>query len=476
MPPKTSGGNAGRGNIATRAASASRGRPATRSTSSTATRSASASATSTRGRGASSSVLPSAGRGRSSSTSTVPSNEDLQRQIAQLQAAINARQEPENQQAVLPENQQRGRKRKSTAPVVEESEPNIEVTVHDDLDLSDSNEQNVNEIVTDKGHKNKRSRVSDNDNSLQQQVSELRSMVESHFNNRNPDIVNNKQASSTTGQNSLQEQINVLRDLVSSLVDNDTSFSRDAVSDMQVDDQSVSKALNEAIAEPDTVEGDSECYTNFMVAGFNVDIRTKSNIWSYKYVDLATLRPKSEMKTNSNSGSTSSNNLKPPVNWQDWYRLFTVYAAVYIEKYPAEAVGLLTYMLKIHNFARKDSTNYNWREYDVRFRQLRSFATTLPWHVTNNHVLLDVQTDNTINSKQPFRKPNVNAKNATNERSGKAPVCYDFNDRTKFCNRQSCKFPHKCSKCLGNHPQYACNKGSNTAASTSTTVSNKGKK
>ena len=294
------------------------------------------------------------------------------------------------------------------------------------------------------------------------------------------DNVDNVDDSGDTGdgvgaqEGSVQQQLNELRNMVSSLSQQHGKESLDMSEGMHINAESVSKRIKGAIGGEEMDTGEAESYTKYMVLGSMVEAKVKAKIWAHEYVDLASLHPKSE--TRAQPGTPSMMGMpsappapKQPANWSDWYRLFSVYAAVYLKKYPECGPDLLSYMFKLHNMARKDPTCFKWRAYDVQFRQLRQNCTDLPWYPLNPFLLADTE-DETVQNKNNFRQPGGPARK--NQRSNgnqvKLGLCYDFNDSKKVCHRQNCRFAHRCDKCLGAHPGHACPSSGRSTAKPST--------
>ena len=395
-------------------------------------------------------------------------NERLKKQLQDLQETINARLPPmatveQETPPAPPSTTRRGRKR--TVNEVDDSAvsgvisdvANGGVELNKSLSNSDDNQQMDVVNVLETGNN------SDNNATIamQNQLAELRGLVASLSDSQGNTGKQNSQPGNTSQQNVMQQQIDELRATVMSLAESRGGRPFDMSDEMRVDETSVACSIKEAIGDKDVGSSESECFSNFMLAGFSVDAKTKSKIWAQNYVELGLLRGKQETRSgnqasNNNSNPNSANVPKQPGSWSEWFRLFIVYAAVYLKKFPEEMEGLLSYMLRIHNMARKDSSTYVWRDYDEQFRKIRAHAPDLPWHVTNQHILGDVQDNAILASKNNFRKQtNVRVENSKQKTGG---FCFDYNDKSKFCTRNNCKYSHKCSKCSGPHPGHSCGK------------------
>lgn len=74
---------------------------------------------------------------------------------------------------------------------------------------------------------------------------------------------------------------------------------------------------------------------------------------------------------------TQSQKSKGIFSIDQWSQAFTIYSAIYIEKFPEQAQALLRYAFLIRDMA-KSYRGYAWRTYDEAFRQARP-VTKWPW-------------------------------------------------------------------------------------------------
>ena len=428
------------------------------------------------------------GRGRSQATpgrTLADENAELRRQLQQLQDNLASRQvisdhitpahssAPVSTEPIVTRSTRRGRKRTSTNAQLDGRISNS----NSSGDVPNSNSAQVDSdlfmevpdvastVTFSDNPRNQVNVPSTSNESMQQQISNIRSMIQSLAEKQSSTSTscsqsNNAPSTSVDANDSsqafLQQQLDELKALVASLVDQQQGSSS-STQRMQVDDVTISQSIKEAICEE---KDTGDHYVEFMYAGATLDSKIKQKIWSTKYVDLATLRPKSESKSspNDNQNGASSQNSKQPTSWSEWFRLFVTYASIYLKQFPEECSGVLTYMLRIHNLARKDPQSFVWRDYDEQFRNIKGLANDIPWHIVNQHILSQVK-DDALSGKSTFRKPVTN-KFEQNPNAFKLGTCFDFNDNKKFCNRKTCKYAHRCSKCNGTHPQYMCGKSS----------------
>ena len=119
--------------------------------------------------------------------------------------------------------------------------------------------------------------------------------------------------------------------------------------------------------------------------GLNVSAKLKSRIVTDQYVELSELLPLSRPNhaqpevSISLSGSTASVSstrvakalvLVDILNEQ-WTDAWLVFASVYLERHPAEAVGILRYAETIRDMPRH-GPYLAWRQYDEQFRQAKA--------------------------------------------------------------------------------------------------------
>ena len=118
---------------------------------------------------------------------------------------------------------------------------------------------------------------------------------------------------------------------------------------------------------------------------------------------------------------------------------FTIFMDVHIEKYPTEALSLLSYMSYIRDLGKEDHFVFN--RYDQSFRRKRA-QNPLPWDDVN------------IQSLTKAKNASALAKKASSEL--KTKPCWRFNVGNCRATAESCKFGHICQTCKWNHPQYLC--------------------
>ena len=231
---------------------------------------------------------------------------------------------------------------------------------------------------------------------------------------------------------------------------------------------------------PGTTEGMGslpETAQNLMMAGSSYSLpldaqipeSLRSKIWSGDFVDLSLLLKPTQVQHQDytlsvNSGATQPtfcvSPAKPkaePLSFERWVQAFQLYMSVYLLA-PANAllaVKMLKYMEVIRRLAEQGG---NWLSYDEVFRSLRC-SRGWAWDYINWELWFRAaQEKATVTVRQTSGSPF--------QVKGKAKVqsqgnCYPFN-RGEMCNKDTCRYWHKCSFCQGSHPFVHCYKAQGT--------------
>jgi hypothetical protein len=213
--------------------------------------------------------------------------------------------------------------------------------------------------------------------------------------------------------------------------------------------------------------------SNFLVLGAILDPKVKAKIWEGKYVDLATLGEQKEptvaVSVNKDDSLVSLTPAKtpPPANIYQWQRLFATYAAIYAERFPAQAPALFTYSIRILDLHRQ-YPGTAWRTYDENFRRVRAHCPTLPWHTINWDMAMasihmptsqQAQESPPAKQKQPFRNQHVargtTGQSTSTRRFTPRGHCFRF-DQKGACATPSCQFKHTCTICGMGHSRQKC--------------------
>ena len=187
--------------------------------------------------------------------------------------------------------------------------------------------------------------------------------------------------------------------------------------------------------------------------GSSVSVKIKNKIWGNEFIDLGLLlhvQPTEDtysIKLQKTGGQQTlaiipSQKKLSITGIEQWTNAFLVFAAIYCEKLPSEASGLMKYMSIVRDLALRSG---NWRYYDESFRKLRE-VETLPWGQIHSEIWLRAH-----NVAKPGMQANFRAKQSSN--STPRGYCFKFHSGAQ-CN--GCSFKHSCFKCGGGHPISRC--------------------
>ena len=195
---------------------------------------------------------------------------------------------------------------------------------------------------------------------------------------------------------------------------------------------------------------------------FPVSSLLRQKILSHKYVEMRAMLGSHELPgggeeenhlvvtedgrvtARTRQGAVSSVNL--------WTRAFIRYGMVYSSGYPEEAASLLGYMNTVLSLSGKGLA-MAWRDYDESFRKARELdPASHPWDKSSAPIWMESvarglgsvpSTSRRIfPPAPPVRQPTFR-------------LCYDFN-HAQGCQRPSCIYVHRCSRCSGGHPITRC--------------------
>ena len=211
--------------------------------------------------------------------------------------------------------------------------------------------------------------------------------------------------------------------------------------------------------------GEQHIISPFLVLGSTLDPKIKVKIWEGGYVDLssmATITDPSVSVAVTTDGQQPTISLtpvraRPPGNVMEWLRLFSTYASVYLEKHPAEAPSLLTYMVSIMDMHRNHG-GFAWRLYDEKFRRIRALTPALAWHITNWDLAMEALHTVAPSSRQAESQPSP-FRTMQSPRTSSSRVCYTYN-RVGKCERTTCPYAHVCANCgRKGHARRTCRSG-----------------
>lgn len=182
-----------------------------------------------------------------------------------------------------------------------------------------------------------------------------------------------------------------------------------------------------------------------------------------KYVPLGQLIDSSQgsvhLNVSENGAVIVEKGIKtPPITTtEQWFQAFLVYAHVYGECHPPEAVSMFKYMTLVLNLAN----TYNIKaalKYDEDFRKMRSRSPDLRWDILHQELYL-MAASSAVQPRQSVQQSfRTQSKSHPKGKFNPVPIgyCRKYN---KFgnCTSQNCPFKHECFKCSGKHPSTRCN-------------------
>ena len=198
---------------------------------------------------------------------------------------------------------------------------------------------------------------------------------------------------------------------------------------------------------------------------FHLPKQIQDKITSHQYINLALLLKGNIELEELCSGGTLHLNEKGGLetrpksskntirNIDEWTDAFTIFASVYLSKFPAKNLEILKYM----SIIREAATRYPvsaWCSYDQQFRlRQANEKTRQPWSSLNGELWLRLMSNPSQNNAG-FNT----AKRPTGESPGQlnSNPCFAFNEGN--CSwKGSCKYKHVCSACNSSlHGQANC--------------------
>ena len=196
--------------------------------------------------------------------------------------------------------------------------------------------------------------------------------------------------------------------------------------------------------------------------------RVHDRILRWEYVDLADFLIRSSLDWSSSELETeklvvlpgfevSQTRKKPVSNIVMWVQCFARYAAAMAKHFPNCTPGFMSHMLTVMK-AFREVEEPAWRLYDETYREKMASTGNRAW------TGMDVALYQELCGSRPRRKvvkPTLDVKVPTRSLGKKCPsgsqkslVCWQFDGDCSF--GKSCKLPHLCEVCRGNHPKYRC--------------------
>ena len=138
-----------------------------------------------------------------------------------------------------------------------------------------------------------------------------------------------------------------------------------------------------------------------------------------------------------------------------WVQCFAKYTAAMAKQFLNCTPGFMSHMLTVMK-AFCEVEEPAWRLYDKAYREKMSSTGNRAWSG------MDMALYQELCGSRPRRKvvePTLVPSRSLGKKrpSGcrKSLVCWEFNDGDCSFGK-SCKFPHLCEMCRGNHPKYRC--------------------
>ena len=150
---------------------------------------------------------------------------------------------------------------------------------------------------------------------------------------------------------------------------------------------------------------------------------------------------KEARKTKEKKSKSDNITTKDDLFLDDWLSDFLVYMDIYLEKYPEDTHGMISYM----EYSRElGSTNiFAMNRYDQSFRRKWALKP-LPWGEVN------IQSFPKSMNLSPNMRPTGENHNV------KSKPCWRYNSGDCRSTQASCRYGHFCQLCGQTHPKFAC--------------------
>ena len=214
---------------------------------------------------------------------------------------------------------------------------------------------------------------------------------------------------------------------------------------------------------PGTPQAPKQLFASVAVPlGSRVSSKVKAKIWAHEYIDYGSLlilnptNQKYALSVSSSGGEFTqpqltlepSHTAKKVQSLNQWLSAFSIFVAIYSEKFAQETPKLMKYCEIVRDIAAKPG---DWQFYDEQFRYIRQSAPEqFPWDAVHWELWLKAVTN--------FRpKTNVTSdKSSTRSRTRQSfpkGTCWAFHGG-RVCN--GCRYEHICYKCGSKHPAPQC--------------------
>lgn len=209
--------------------------------------------------------------------------------------------------------------------------------------------------------------------------------------------------------------------------------------------------------------------------GVSVKKSIRKKIHKNKFVNLIKLLPQMRSKHPHKSAP------REILNIDAWSDAFLIYAAIYLEKYPEEARGMLKYASVIRGIARyasvirgiaRQSRGLGWKQYDENFRKSREANVHMyawvntNWGLLYNFGIMSVSAAYPGHMGQanrgdsfrgePFRDDGRSQSGSRTEGIPRS-FCFSYHGKGARCKAGAgCKYKHTCPKCQAAHSLFHC--------------------
>ncbi|RLJ22738.1 hypothetical protein DJ031_00305 [bacterium endosymbiont of Escarpia laminata] len=203
----------------------------------------------------------------------------------------------------------------------------------------------------------------------------------------------------------------------------------------------------------------SSCTSTSLPLDSQIPDALREKIWAGEFIDLSllltpTLTQQQDYALSIHRGvSTPTFCVSPTkpkstaLSFEQWGQAFQLYMSVYLLQ-PTNlhaAVKMLKYIEVIRGLAEDGG---NWRAYDEAFRALR-YRWGWSWDVISWELWLKAsQAGRRSATGSPFQGKGRARPQSTSP-------CFAYN-RGELCNRDTCRYAHKCNFCGGSHPFVRC--------------------
>ena len=140
-----------------------------------------------------------------------------------------------------------------------------------------------------------------------------------------------------------------------------------------------------------------------------------------------------------------------------WMDAFLIFASVFLKAHPQRAQELLKYASLIRTAASKFH-GWGWRWYDAQFRMRQQRQPQRSWAAIDGELWTLIVATPPAHNFPVQSRPNTNSNrnmfrnSSTSRGQGRRPsggrkesLCFAFNG--SGCDRSTCRFSHKCTKC-----------------------------